>query len=171
VVDVAAERSFDQALDELTARSHGALLTTVDDLDGYGPEHVWDLVLGRHYAGATVVGKAAEFVHLERLGVTIRRLGLTSESYATSVATGTVLVSRGDLASAGGWRPLAGTAEPGLLERISRDGGLTYRTHPLGYIRRRGGNGHADETDPESARPQNAPQWTDRPPYAEFGTA
>jgi hypothetical protein len=103
--------------DELTRRSRGSLLTVFDDSCFYGPEHIWDLVLARYSSGATVVGKAAEFVYHPNLGVTVRRRGLSSDSYATTVHPGALLLSRGDLDSLGGW-------DPELLERVKRGGGL-----------------------------------------------
>ena len=54
-------------------RAQGTLLAKVDDDDTYGTEHIWDLVLARHYSGATLVGKGTEFVYLETLDTTVRR--------------------------------------------------------------------------------------------------
>lgn len=136
--------------DELTLRSRGSLLTVFDDSCFYGPEHIWDLVLARYSSGATVAGKAAEFVYHPNLGVTVRRRGLSSETYATTVHPGALLLSRGDLDSLGGWGPE-------LLERVKRTGGLTYRTHALGFIVQRPGPERVDA------------DWVGLPPYAEFG--
>ncbi len=170
VVEVAAERSFGEALGEVTAHSRGTLVTKIDDDDVYGPEHIWDLVLGRHYSGATVVGKASEFVYLEQLGVTVRRTVLSSEAFANTVAGGTMLLSRGDLEAVGGWRPLARSVDRGLLDRVKRDGGLTYRTHSLGFIYTRHGNGHTWDPGLEHFLHKSGPQWSGLPEYAEFGT-
>jgi hypothetical protein len=171
VVEVPAERSFGEALGEVTARARGSLVTKIDDDDIYGPEHVWDLVLARHYSGATLVGKAPEFVYLEQLGVTVRRPVLRSETFAGTVAGGTMLIARGDLEALGGWRPLSRAVDRGLLDRVRRDGGLTYRTHSLGFIYKRHGDGHTWDPGLEHFLHRSGPQWTGLPQYAEFGTA
>ncbi len=171
VVEVPPARTFGEALGEVTARARGTLVTKIDDDDLYGPEHVWDLVLGRHYSGATIVGKASEFVYLEQLGVTVRRTEMTSEAFANSVAGGTMMLSRGDLEAVGGWRPLARSVDRGLLDRVKRDGGLTYRTHSLGFIYNRHGRGHTWDPGLEHFLHEAGPQWSGLPRYPEFGTA
>jgi hypothetical protein len=170
VVEIPSGRNFGQALGEVTARSRGTLITKIDDDDRYGPEHIWDLVLGRHYSGATIVGKASEFVYLEQLGVTVRRSQMNSEAFAPTVAGGTMLISRGDLEAVGGWRPLARAVDRGLLDRVSRDGGLTYRTHSLGFIYTRHGRGHTWDPGLDHFLHASGRQWTGLPRYAEFGT-
>ncbi len=62
-----------EALGIATTRARGSFLAKIDDDDIYGPEHVWDLIVGRALSGATVVGKGAEFVMLDQLGITVRR--------------------------------------------------------------------------------------------------
>ena len=117
-------------------------MTKFDDDDSYGTEHVWDLVLARHYSGATLVGKGAEFVFLETLGVTVRRPSGVPESNGEMVAGGTMLIAKGDLESIGGWRPVPRSVDYGVIERLRRDGAMIYRTHPLGYIYHRRESGH-----------------------------
>jgi hypothetical protein len=134
-------------LDALTARAHGALLTVIDSADIYGPEHIWDLVLARHYSGATLVGKAAEFVFLSPLDVTVRRTGVASEAFAPAVATGAAMISRADLQSVGGWTDVS--------VRVRRAGGLVYRSHSFGYINVRRSLSAADRL-----LKQSGPQWT-----------
>jgi hypothetical protein len=171
VVEIPAALNFGEALGEVTARSRGTLVTKIDDDDRYGPEHVWDLVLGRHYSGATIVGKTSEFVYLEQLGVTVRRSEMNSEAFAPTVAGGTMLLSRGDLESVGGWRPLARSVDRGLLDRVSRDGGLTYRTHSLGFIYTRHGRGHTWDPGLDHFLHRSGQQWSGLPRYPEFGTS
>ncbi|MEE6259743.1 glycosyltransferase family 2 protein [Plantactinospora sonchi] len=142
IVEVPGALSFGEALGAATGRARGSLVTKFDDDDSYGPEHVWDLVLARHYSGATVVGKGSEFVHLETLDVTIRRPSGAAESDAEVVAGGTMLIARGDLESVGGWRPVPRSVDLGLLRRVRRDGGIVYRTHPFGYVYHRRATGH-----------------------------
>ena len=94
---------FGEALGEATRHASGSLLTKVDDDDLYGPEHIWDLVLARHYSGAEVVGKGAEFVYLEPA---TRPCG---GGWATS--------------STPTWWPAARCCSPRATSRRSADGG------------------------------------------------
>ncbi|MGX7673379.1 glycosyltransferase [Plantactinospora sp. DSM 117369] len=142
IVRVPAAASFGAALGAATRRARGSLVSKFDDDDSYAAEHVWDLVLARHYSGATLVGKGSEFVHLETRGVTLRRPSGTAESDCQVVAGGTILIARGDLEAVGGWRPVPRSVDLGLLDRVRRDGGGIYRTHPLGYVYHRRATGH-----------------------------
>ncbi|GAB3810496.1 hypothetical protein [Micromonospora zhanjiangensis] len=117
-------------------------MTKVDDDDSYGVDHVWDLVLARHYSGATLVGKGAEFVHLEDLNITVRRPSGRAEYDGDLVAGGTMLIARGDLEAVGGWRPVPRSVDLGLIQRLRRAGARIYRTHPLGYVYHRRATGH-----------------------------
>ena len=101
LVMVPAEATFGEALAIATGRARGGLLIKFDDDDIYGPEHVWDLVVGRAISGASVVGKAAQFVWLEQQGTTIRRGRPTADVYGKVVAGGTILVARGELEDLG----------------------------------------------------------------------
>ncbi|RKR92412.1 glycosyltransferase involved in cell wall biosynthesis [Micromonospora pisi] len=142
IVRVAGTTGFGAALGEATRRARGSLVTKFDDDDSYGTEHVWDLVLARHYSGATLVGKGTEFVFLETLGVTVRRPSGVPESNGEMVAGGTMLLAKGDLEAVGGWRPVPRSVDYGVIERLRRDGAVIYRTHPLGYIYHRRESGH-----------------------------
>ncbi|SDZ38277.1 Glycosyltransferase involved in cell wall bisynthesis [Micromonospora pattaloongensis] len=169
IVEAPGACSFGEAMAAATARARGSLITKVDDDDGYGPEHVWDLVLAREYSGATLVGKAAEFVHLQPLGVTVRRLASGPETYGPPVAGGTMLIGRGDLEGVGGWRPVPRSVDRGLMDRVSRSGGLVYRTHPLGYLYERRADGHTWDAGLDYFLWRSGQQWDGYPPYAEFG--
>lgn len=169
VVEVPAGVDFGTALGLATARSNGSLVTKVDDDDTYGPEHVWDLVLARHFSGATLVGKGAEFVHLEERDETIRRKSGNSESYAEVVAGGTILIGRGDLENAGGWRPVPRSVDLGLITRVKAGGGLVYRTHPFGYVYHRRAQGHTWDPGERYFLDAAFARWPGLPPYAEFG--
>ncbi|AVT31342.1 hypothetical protein C6361_19725 [Plantactinospora sp. BC1] len=171
VVEVPAGQSFGEALVAATARARGTLVTKFDDDDTYGPEHVWDLVLARHHSGATMVGKAAEFVYLGALDTTVRRDAGAAESFAPVVAGGTILIGRGDLAEVGGWRPVPSSVDRGLIDRVRRAGGLVYRTHPLGYVYQRRPAGHTWDPGLEYFLRDGGAQWTGLPRHGEFGTA
>ena len=142
VVVVDGSATLGQALQSCSDRAEGSLITKMDDDDHYGPEHVWDLVLARQYSGAQVVGKALDWIHLEAEDVTAFRPVYGAEKYAGFVAGGTMLISAADLAAVGGWRPVPKSVDRALLDRVHADGGLVYRTHGLGYVYVRRGQGH-----------------------------
>lgn len=125
---------FGSAVQRACDRADGELVTKVDDDDFYGSEHVWDLVLARMYSGAQLVGKALDWIYLEAEDVTAFRPVYPAESYSTFVAGGTLLLSKADLATAGGWRPVPKSVDRALIDSVQRDGGLVYRTHGLGYV-------------------------------------
>ncbi|MDG4763540.1 glycosyltransferase [Solwaraspora sp. WMMD406] len=162
--------SFGEVMGAATARARGSLITKVDDDDVYGPEHVWDLVLAREYSGATLVGKAAEFVVLQTLGVTVRRAAVPPEAYGAPVAGGTMLLARGDLEAVGGWRPVPRSVDRGLMDRVLRSGGLIYRTHPLGYLYERRSSGHTWDAGLDYFLRRAGQQWDRVPRHREFGT-
>jgi hypothetical protein len=168
LVPVPADRRLGEALAALTVVAGGSLITKVDDDDRYGPDHVWDLVLARQYSNATVVGKAAEFVHLGPYNATVRR-NMDSELYADAVAGGTILLSRGDLEQVGGWRPLARGVDRALLDRVLADGGLLYRTHGFGFVYTRHTEGHTWDPGLKYFLLNPGRIWPGLPPYAEFG--
>ncbi|HEY8453876.1 MAG: glycosyltransferase [Micromonosporaceae bacterium] len=169
VVHIPADRNLGEALTAATAAAGGHLLTKVDDDDRYGPEHVWDLVLADHYSGATVVGKGAEFVHLVADDLTVRRT-MAAEAYTDVVAGGTLSLRAADLAAVGGWPPVPRHVDRALLDRVLADGGLIYRTHPLGFVYTRHGEGHTWDTDPDYFRHGVQRRWSGLPPYPEFGS-
>lgn len=142
IIEVPSTASFGEALGIATRRARGTLVTKVDDDDTYGREHVWDLVLARHYSGAQLVGKGAEFVHLETHGLTVRRSSGVPEADGDLVAGGTMLLAKGDLEAVGGWRPVPRSVDLGLIERLRRAGARIYRTHPFGYVYHRRATGH-----------------------------
>nr|MDT0657421.1 glycosyltransferase [Micromonospora sp. DSM 115978] len=142
ILRVPATASFGSALGAATRRCRGTLVTKFDDDDSYASEHVWDLVLARYYSGATLVGKGTEFVYLEHLDTTIRRLSGVPETDGDLVAGGTMLLARGDLEAVGGWRPVPRSVDYGLIDRLRRDGATIFRTHPLGYVYHRRESGH-----------------------------
>ena len=166
IVELPAGASFGEVLGVASARAGGELLTKVDDDDTYGPEHVWDLVLARHYSGATLVGKGSELVFLESRGTVVRRASGVPEAYGELVSGGTMLIARGDLDAVGGWRPVPRSVDLGLVERLRRAGATIYRTHPLGYVYHRRAAGHT--WDPGEAYFVDAARttWPSIPPDA-----
>ena len=142
VVAIGGARTLGEALQICSDRATGALVTKMDDDDIYGPEHIWDLVLAWQYSGAQIVGKALDWVYLESSDTTVFRPTYAAEKYTDFVAGGTMLISKGDLAAVGGWRPVPKSVDRALLDRVLHDGGLVYRTHGLGYVYVRHSAGH-----------------------------
>ncbi len=134
LIGVPAERNLGHALSAASARADGELLTKMDDDDYYSTTHVWDLVLARMYSGAQIVGKALDWVYLSSADTTVFRPTYPAERFATFVAGGTMMISAGDLAQVGGWRPVPRSVDRALLDRVLEAGGLVYRTHGLGYV-------------------------------------
>jgi hypothetical protein len=136
-----ATTSLGGLLGRMTERADGALVTKWDDDDWYGPNHVADLVRAHASSGAQLVGKAAEFVWLEAIGETIRRPALGARTYSTNLAGGTLLMSRSDLAEAGGFPDLPRSVDRVLIDTIRDRGGTVYRTHGLEFVLRRSSSG------------------------------
>ncbi|GIF75556.1 glycosyltransferase [Asanoa siamensis] len=166
IVEVPGEVSFGTALGLATERASGALVTKVDDDDTYGPEHVWDLVLARHYSGATLVGKGSELVFLEDRGTVLRRRSGTPEAFGEMVSGGTMLLAKGDIEAVGGWRPVPRSVDLGLIQRLVRAGGTIYRTHPLGYVYHRRATGHTWDPGEDYFLRNSSATWPSIPPDA-----
>lgn len=141
VVRVAAELRFGDALNRVTDAADGRYVTKMDDDDLYGPDHIGDLVLAAGYSGADLVGKGAELTYLEALDVTVRR-SRRSETFSRHVAGGTLLLSREVLDEVGGWRAVQRSVDYALINQVLAAGGSVYRTHGLGFVLRRHGDGH-----------------------------
>ena len=141
VVRAAAELPFGEVLNLGVARVSGDLVAKMDDDDWYGPDFLADLVLARQYTGADLIGCSSEFTYVEPLAVTSRRAD-PSEVFRPWVAGGTLLVERGLLRGVGGFRSTRRYVDAGLLQAVASVGGVTYRTHGLGYVLRRRSEGH-----------------------------
>ncbi|WP_420435667.1 glycosyltransferase family 2 protein [Candidatus Poriferisodalis sp.] len=144
VVPVSGSAPLGAVLNQAVEASSGALLTKFDDDDFYGPEHVWDLVLAHEYSGACLVGKAAEYVYLERSNRTIRRFrgGAERLSFELSLAGGAMMISRSDLDSILGWQEVPSGVDKALIDDVAGSGRRLYRTHGQGYVLVRHGDSH-----------------------------
>ena len=150
--------------DVLTGAAHAAssdVLLKVDDDDWYSPDAVHDLLMARRFSGADVVGMPSEFVYLQRDDLTVRR-SHPSELFARFVAGGTLLLDRGLLGSLGDFRRVRKFVDAQLLAGVEAAGGRIYRTHGLGYVLRRTGDGHTwVRDDDEFRRPDIVDtEWT-----------
>lgn len=137
-----AEWNLGEILGELTRATTGELVTKWDDDDWYGSHHLQDLESALDYARADLVGKAAEFVYLEDVGVTLRRMPIGAETFSPTLAGGTLMVRRSAYDRAGGWPRTPRDVDRGLVVRVSGDGGVVYRTHGYEYVLRRTAGGH-----------------------------
>ncbi|WP_271216636.1 glycosyltransferase family 2 protein [Streptosporangium carneum] len=137
VIEADAATPFGEVLNLAASKADGEYVAKWDDDDWYGPEHLADLLLARSYAGADIVGVAAEFFYLEPLNVTIRRTDYTSEVWSDHVAGGTILVDRAGFRESGGFPALPRGVDAGFLKAAHARGARIYRTHGLGYVLRR----------------------------------
>ncbi|HKF89011.1 MAG TPA: hypothetical protein VKB85_13185, partial [Propionibacteriaceae bacterium] len=108
-----------------------------DDDDWYASEHLLDLVAAMRYSGASVVAKAAEYVYLSSLNLTLRRFPEGAETFSTTVAGGTLMLTRSTLKEMGGWPAGPRRVDRLLIEGIEAVGGTIYRSHGVGYLLRR----------------------------------
>ncbi|WP_110181002.1 glycosyltransferase [Nocardioides solisilvae] len=145
------ETFFGDVLDAAAAAASTQLLLKVDDDDWYSPNFVHDLLMARRFSGADVVGMPSEFVHLEEQDVTVRR-NHPSELFNRFVAGGTTLLGRDLLDDLGGFRRVRRFVDTQLLSGVEAAGGRIYRTHGLGYVLRRTGDGHTWTRDADEFR-------------------
>lgn len=132
---------FGDVLRAASDAASGDVVLKMDDDDWYGPDVVSDLLLARGYSGAELVGMPAEFVYLEPIRTTVRRRG-ASETHASVVAGGTMMIDRSLLRGIGGFRSVRRFVDAQLLASVRAAGGSTYRTQGLGYLLRRTSAGH-----------------------------
>lgn len=134
--------SLGDALNAGVELATGDLITKMDDDDWYGQDHLWDLVHAMEYSGAALIGKAAEWVYLAEIDLTMRRFNSGAESGSATLAGGTMMMRRSDLLSVGGFRRARRHVDLGLIQDVKRLGGTTYRTHGFGYLLNRTAGGH-----------------------------
>jgi hypothetical protein len=135
--DIGTNHDLGQVLAMLAERASGDLVTKWDDDDWYTSEHLFDLVAAMRYSGASVVAKAAEYVYLSSLDLTLRRFPAGAETFSTTVAGGTLMLTRSTLQEIGGWPAGPRRVDRLLIERIEAVGGTIYRLHGVGYLLRR----------------------------------
>ncbi len=160
VVHVASELTLGDALNQGVEAATGALVTKMDDDDYYSVDHLWDLVLASEYSGADLVGKAAEFVYLEDIDLTLRRfMGDTEGDAHPRLAGGGMMARREPLREIGGW-PSRGRGEDTVLIKTFRQAGRkVHRTHGYGYILNRHGRDHTWNTYVDYFLVQSEREW------------
>jgi hypothetical protein len=135
--EVATDRDLGQVLALLGERASGDLVTKWDDDDWYATEHLLDLVAAMRYSGAGIVAKPAEYVYLSSLDITLRRFSTGAETFSTTVAGGTLMLTRSLLYDVGGWPAGPLRVDRLLIEAVEAVGAPIYRMHGLGYLLRR----------------------------------
>lgn len=128
-------------LSALAANSSGRFVSKMDDDDIYGPDHLQDLFDTLLDTGAEVVGRAMNYIYIEDLDLTARKIlptGISSvEEWDDWVCGGTILIKR-DIAEASGWFGEGKSAvDKFLLTGVKSNGGRIFRTYGNGYIYRR----------------------------------
>ncbi len=151
VVEAPGHLPLGAVLNLIAAEASGSLLTKFDDDDVYGPEHLWDLVLAQEYSRADLIGKGAEFVYLEGSDVTLHRFRGGGERYITtqSVAGGALMITRHCFDAVLGWRSIPRSVDQALIADVVGGGHCAYRTHGMGYLLVRHGEGHTWQADDE----------------------
>jgi hypothetical protein len=171
VVEIPAEVPFGDALNRLAAVASGSLLVKMDDDDWYGSDFLSDLLLARSYSEADVVGTAAEFVFLEELDTTARRVWRT-EVFGQNVSGGALMIGRPALEAVNGFRALGapGPEDALIQEDVKRAGGSIYRSHGLNYVLRRRPSGHTWQVDSDYFLQGTSQTWPGLHPSSLFGT-
>jgi hypothetical protein len=147
VINVDADLPLGHAYNVGIREAAGDVITKWDDDDHYGPDHLWDLVIAQRSSHADLVGKAAEFVYIQELDMTIQRSSGGRFSDTTFLAGGTLALHRSAAIEVGGFPTLTHFVDQGLIERIKLGGGRTYRTHGYAYMLHRAGHGHTWTSD------------------------
>jgi hypothetical protein len=140
----------------------GDIVTKWDDDDLYGSRHLSDMTTALAYSGATIVGKAAEFVYLAGEDVTVRRFSGVMERGSRTLGGMTLTMRRDDLIGLGGWRRVPRQVDTRLIDAVVRTGGSTYRTAGFGLVVVRAAHGdHGHTWNPAAAEflDKSRQQW------------
>ena len=159
IVRVDGDLVLGDALNAGVEAAEGELITKMDDDDYYNTDHLWDLVLACEYAEADLVGKAAEFVYLEWIDLTIRRFMGDAESDHPRLAGGGLMARREPLLAVGGWPSRARGEDTWIVKNFKRAGKRTWRTHGFGYILNRHGRDHTWNTNADYFLVQSQREW------------
>jgi hypothetical protein len=146
VLRAPAEHRLGDLLNTASAAAAGDLIVKWDDDDLYDRHHLADMARTHGYSGATIVGKACEYVYLAGPDVTVQRNQGRVETFSATLAGGTLCIARGDLTEVGGWRRAPRRVDSLLIETVLAAGGLSYRAIGLGYIMFRAAASHHAHT-------------------------
>lgn len=136
VMPFPGECTLGSVLNELTRVAAGRFITKMDDDDWYAPHHIEDLMLGKAYSGAGLVGTPVEFTYIEAADITTQRK-FAGECFTDHVAGGTLLLSKELLQGLGGWRTTRAAVDRGLIDAVLATGERVYRIHGQNYLMHR----------------------------------
>ncbi|PWV58037.1 glycosyltransferase family A protein [Nocardiopsis sp. L17-MgMaSL7] len=165
VHEAPADQVFGAVLNDAVDRTSGSVIAKWDDDDWYGPEHLADMLMARTYACADLVGVTQDLVYLEELDLTVWR-SYQTEKPSPDVVGSTIVIDRSVLRDVGGFRPLPRAIDSQLLLAVRRSSGRIYRTHGLGYLLRRAGQGHTWGADMGYFLRRSTRQWSGWRPSA-----
>ena len=165
VHEAPADQVFGAVLNDAADRASGTVIAKWDDDDWYGPDHLTDMLMARHYSSADLVGITQDLVYLQELDVTVWR-SYQTEKPSPDVVGSTIVIDRSVLDAVGGFRPLPRAIDSQLLLAVRRNGGRIFRTHGLGYLLRRAGEGHTWGADMGYFLRRNSRQWSGWRPSA-----
>lgn len=165
VHEAPSDQVFGAVLNDAADRASGTVIAKWDDDDWYGPDHLADMLMARHYSSADLVGVTQDLVYLQELDVTVWR-SYQTEKPSPDVVGSTIVIDRSLLDAVGGFRPLPRAIDSQLLLAVRRDGGRIFRTHGLGYLLRRAGEGHTWGADMGYFLRRNSKQWSGWRPSA-----
>ena len=165
VHEAPADQVFGAVLNDAVDRACGTVIAKWDDDDWYGPDHLADMLMARRYASADLVGITQDLVYLQELDLTVWR-SYQTEKPSPDVVGSTIVIDRSVLVDIGGFRPLPRAIDSQLLLAVRRSGGRIYRTHGLGYLLRRAGEGHTWSADMGYFLRRNSRQWSGWRPSA-----
>jgi len=164
IVAAAGDAMFGSVLAAASRRASGRLLAKMDDDDLYSCTHIEDLVLAHLLSGADLVGKGAEFVHLEKSNATIRRFVDGAYSNSRTIAGGAIAVTRDAFDRAGGWADVHRHVDQALIRDVLASGGSVFRTHGMGYVLVRHDD-HTWQSDEARFLDQAEDQWSGVPDW------
>ncbi len=154
--------------------SHGEYIAKMDDDDIYGPHHLSDLLELIILKQADAVGRAMNFVYVEALDLTVRRMtsqGISMANvWADWVCGGTILAKRSSAEGAGWFGAGKSAVDTFILQGIKSNGGKIWRTYGAGYIYRRSIAAQTYITNYSKYLRANVEQSVGTWPHEEFGT-
>lgn len=158
----------------LANASTSEFVAKIDDDDIYGPHYLQDSLDAIIVKKADVVGRAMNYIYLEKINLTVRRFnkqGVSSVEHWTDWVCGGTILVRSSIGKQAGW---FGEAKSGvdhyLLTAVSKNGGAIWRTYGAGYIYCRTINSHTYLTNYskylKSSEEQHVGVWV----HSVFGT-
>ena len=134
LLSASSDHNLGDSLNLAAEAAAGDLVVKWDDDDYYSTSHLRDLAATYETTRAHLVGKAAEFVYLAGIDVTVRRGSLSREAFSPSLAGPTLTIGRHDLFEIGGWPSVPRQVDTRLIERVKQAGGTSFRASGFGFM-------------------------------------